>query len=94
MAAAARLHDDDQLCLPRRDVDEQPFVLDVDDVRAGGADRDRGALLDWLAAFGKPPARIFLVHGEEQAAQSLAQSIEARFGHRPERPAHRSAVTL
>ncbi|MGE3667297.1 MAG: MBL fold metallo-hydrolase RNA specificity domain-containing protein, partial [Steroidobacteraceae bacterium] len=65
-------------------------------VTLGGfsAHADRGALLDWLAAFKRLPSRIFLVHGEAQAATALAAAIEGRYGRLPEIPAHRSTVTL
>ncbi|MBV8248938.1 MAG: MBL fold metallo-hydrolase [Comamonas sp.] len=56
------------------------------DVRAsvhtlGGfsAHADQKALLDWAAAFAKPPAQTFVVHGEETAAQTLARELRQRL---------------
>ena len=90
--------------LGRRIVDGAPRVRiagEEIDVRAqivtlGGfsAHADRSTLLDWLGAFRKLPARIFLVHGEEESAQALAGAIAGRFGRRPELPRHRSTVEL
>ncbi len=39
---------------------------------------DRGALLKWAGAFKTPPRQVFLTHGEEESARSLAQAIRER----------------
>ena len=39
---------------------------------------DRDDLLKWIGAFERPPKQLFLTHGEEDAALSLAQRIEAK----------------
>jgi len=36
---------------------------------------DRAALLHWLSHFEQPPKRLFLTHGDEEAATSLAAEI-------------------
>lgn len=41
---------------------------------------DRTGLLQWLNHFEQPPRKVFLTHGEENAALALKKSIEARFG--------------
>jgi metallo-beta-lactamase family protein len=41
---------------------------------------DRTGLLQWLNHFEQPPRKVFLTHGEEQAALALKKSIESRFG--------------
>ena len=40
---------------------------------------DRAALLGWLRHFAAPPQQVFLTHGEEEAAQALAQAIRDEF---------------
>lgn len=40
---------------------------------SGHADQD--GLLDWIGAFGKKPAKVFLVHGEETALSELSRRI-------------------
>jgi metallo-beta-lactamase family protein len=90
--------------LGRRIVDGAPRVRiagDEVEVRAqivtlGGfsAHADRSALLDWLGAFGRLPARIFLVHGEVSSGRALQEAITARFGREAEIPEHRATVTL
>lgn len=56
-------------------------------VRAGihtigglSAHADRAALLDWLGAFQRPPARTFVVHGEAETAAAFASAIGERLG--------------
>lgn len=41
---------------------------------------DRTGLLQWLNHFEQPPRKVFLTHGEEEAALALKSSIESRFG--------------
>src|SRR3546814_14428289 len=46
------------------------------------AHADRTALLDWTAAFARPPARTLVVHGEVQASQAPAAALRQRPGWR------------
>ena len=41
---------------------------------------DRTGLLNWLSHFQQPPRRLFLTHGDKQAANALAQQIRDRQG--------------
>ena len=43
------------------------------------AHADYEEMLDWLAYFKKPPKKVFLVHGEEEASHSMASKIRERF---------------
>ncbi len=45
---------------------------------AGQAD-----LMDWLRAFHHPPRRLFLIHGEDEAADALAADIRRELGWKP-----------
>ncbi len=45
---------------------------------SGHADRD--ALLHWLGGFQAPPKQVFLVHGEQDAKEDLAESIHQQLG--------------
>jgi metallo-beta-lactamase family protein len=47
---------------------------------AYSAHADRSELLEWLEGFKRFPRRVFLVHGEPQASESLAAAIRQRFG--------------
>ncbi|MCI0518354.1 MAG: MBL fold metallo-hydrolase, partial [Woeseiaceae bacterium] len=50
-------------------------------VTMGGfsAHADEVALMQWLGGFDSPPGITYVVHGEESAALSVAQSIEDRL---------------
>lgn len=50
------------------------------------AHADQTELLDWLRAAPTPPRRVFVVHGEPAAADTLRKSIEALPGWRAEVP--------
>ena len=56
------------------------------EVRAGihtlggfSAHADQQALLDWAAAFTRPPQQTFVVHGEPHAARALATLLHERL---------------
>jgi metallo-beta-lactamase family protein len=42
---------------------------------------DRNGLMDWVAGLRQEPNAIFLVHGEPDAKQALAESIRQTFGY-------------
>ena len=44
------------------------------------AHADQAALLDWLGAFKRPPARTFVMHGEPGSSAALANQIACRLG--------------
>ena len=46
---------------------------------SGHADRD--GLLEWLSGFRKKPARIFLVHGEEDSKKDFAAYVKKALGY-------------
>jgi len=55
---------------------------------------DRKALLYWLDQLEKPPKRLFLVHGEEQASESLAGEVRRRMGWQVCVPRYQEKVDL
>jgi len=44
------------------------------------AHADRDGLLDWVRGFDKPPAALFLVHGEAEAKAKFAETLEEKLG--------------
>lgn len=54
----------------------------VESLEGFSAHADRHGLLDWLACAGPQAQTVFVVHGEQQAALSLAQGIVERLGRR------------
>lgn len=67
--------------------EEVPVRAEIVTLGGFSAHADRSALLGWLGAFRRPPARTFLVHGEAEVAADFARAIEDRFGWPVERPA-------
>jgi metallo-beta-lactamase family protein len=55
---------------------------------------DHRGLLEWVRAFETPPRHLFLTHGEEDAALSLAKTIRDEFGWNVSVPEYREAVEL
>ena len=55
---------------------------------------DRAGLMKWLSYFQKPPRQLFLTHGEQQAALSLAEDIRRELGWNVTVPEYRETVTL
>ena len=48
---------------------------------SGHADRD--GLLEWLKGYQKEPKHIFLVHGEMEAKEDFAKTVEEELGYQP-----------
>ncbi len=55
---------------------------------------DREGLLKWLGCFQKPPRRLFVTHGEQHAALSLAEEVRRRFDWNVTVPEYRETVVL
>jgi metallo-beta-lactamase family protein len=58
------------------------------------AHADRGELQRWLAPQDRPPKRLFLTHGEPQAAEALAGLLRARAGWQVAIPEYGQRVEL
>jgi metallo-beta-lactamase family protein len=60
----------------------EPVPVRAEIITLGGfsAHADQRALLDWLRAFGSPPSRTWIVHGEPQAAAALQARIGSDLG--------------
>ena len=51
-------------------------------------------MLAWLERGRHRPRKVYLVHGEPEASESLAASLSDRFGYDVETPDYLSKVTL
>ncbi len=58
------------------------------------AHADYGEILSWLARFPQPPRRTFLVHGEPQAATSLADKITRQLNWDTHVPAYLEKISV
>ena len=61
---------------------------------ATSAHADYGEILQWLAGFTTKPGRIFLIHGEPEAADALRRRVMERFGWTCEIPEYRETVEI
>ncbi len=59
---------------------EVPVLAEVRDLKGLSGHADAGELLRWLSGMTKPPRRVFVTHGEEDAALALAARISAERG--------------
>jgi len=58
------------------------------------AHADREEIFRWLSGFRRPPARVYVVHGEPAASESLATAIRARLGWTAEVPRPGQTIEL
>jgi metallo-beta-lactamase family protein len=66
---------------------EVPVLAEVAELRGMSGHADAGEILRWLSAVKTPPRRVFLTHGEDEAALALAARITKERGfatHVPE----------
>jgi metallo-beta-lactamase family protein len=63
-------------------------------VNGFSAHADKNELLHWLTGFKKPPRRLFVVHGEPESAQHLAEHIVQETGWKVSVPAYQDEITL
>lgn len=59
---------------------EVPVRAKVESISGFSGHADYLELMAWLLAFNRPPKRVFLTHGEPEAAHALKQRIEQQFG--------------
>jgi metallo-beta-lactamase family protein len=62
------------------------------DAFSGHADCDE--ILKWLSTFKKPPKMTFLVHGEEESSQALAEEIRKSLGWKTHIPGYLESYDL
>jgi len=58
------------------------------------AHADKNDMLAWLGEFQKTPRRLFVTHGEPEAADEFATSVREKFGWNVSIPAYLDAVKL
>ncbi|HET6380098.1 MAG TPA: MBL fold metallo-hydrolase [candidate division Zixibacteria bacterium] len=87
----------------RIDGEEYPVRCRVISVSGFSAHADEHELIDWLSSFVRsngadaghaPPKRVFVVHGDPEAAEAFADRIRSELGLEAHLPAYRETVTL
>ena len=71
-----------------------PVKANIAQIYGFSGHADRRALLRWVKHFGKAPRRLFLTHGDEDAALSLANHIRTDLDWRVLVPDYESTVDL
>jgi metallo-beta-lactamase family protein len=60
---------------------EVPVLAEIANLKGLSGHADAGELLKWLSEVAPPPKKIFLTHGEEEAAVALAAQIDRAHGY-------------
>jgi metallo-beta-lactamase family protein len=74
--------------------DEVPVRAAVETLGGFSAHADQTALTAWLGHFRRRPARVCLVHGEEEASRAFAAHLDAALGWAVDVPALDESVDL
>ncbi len=73
---------------------EIPVKAHIEQISGFSAHADYQEALAWLVGFNRPPRKTFLVHGESQAATSLAGKIREKLGWEVAIPGFGETYTL
>jgi metallo-beta-lactamase family protein len=73
---------------------EVPVLAEVTDLKGLSGHADMDELMRWLSGVKNPPKTIFVTHGEEDAALTLAVKIGADRGFKTHVPRHVETVVL
>ena len=73
---------------------EVPVLAEVTDLKGLSGHADMDELMRWLSGVKTPPKTIFVTHGEEDAALTLAVKIGSERGFKTHVPRHVETVVL
>jgi len=73
---------------------ERPVMAKVVRVNGFSAHADKEELLEWLGALKTPPRKLFVVHGESEAALSFGNYIKDKTGWEVSVPKYKDEVIL
>jgi metallo-beta-lactamase family protein len=71
-----------------------PVRAKIKTIDGFSAHADQGEILRWLQGFERPPRRTYLVHGEPNAARSLAAIIKEKLQWNVEIPVYAQKARL
>jgi metallo-beta-lactamase family protein len=69
-----------------------PVRARIEQIDGFSGHADHSGLVRWIGGFQKPPERLFLVHGEEQASAFLAEQVRRQRSWEVSVPAYRETV--
>ncbi|MCI0412490.1 MBL fold metallo-hydrolase [bacterium] len=73
---------------------QYPVEAKIEYLDALSCHADYEEILQWLQNFQRPPEKVFLVHGETSASQSLSQKIAESYGWNVHVPVYMESVDL
>ena len=73
---------------------QHPVRARIAQIHGFSAHADRDDMLRWLSNFKQPPRRLFVTHGEEDAALALAQAAESKLHWHTTVPEYTDVVAL
>jgi len=73
---------------------EVPIKAEIVNLQGLSAHADRNGLLRWLRGAARPPRRVYVTHGEPDAADALRYAIEHELGWSARVPEHLETVEL
>ncbi len=73
---------------------EVPVLAEVTDLKGLSGHADVNELMRWMSGVKTPPRKVFVTHGEEDAALALAARITEERGFATHAPRHVERVTL
>jgi metallo-beta-lactamase family protein len=71
-----------------------PILAHVETITSTSAHSDYQELLDWCSHFSHPPKKVFITHGEPEAAHSLEQKLREQLGWNCVVPDYQQTETL
>ncbi|MFC1909731.1 MBL fold metallo-hydrolase RNA specificity domain-containing protein [Chloroflexota bacterium] len=71
-----------------------PVRANIEKIDGFSAHADHDGLLSWLSDIRIPPRRVFVTHGEENAAASFAKILSEKTGWKTEVPQYKDTVDL
>jgi len=74
--------------------ERHPVRASIETIEGFSAHADLDELLGWFEGLGNPPARTFVVHGEERAALAFAERLRERYGAVVDVPSPGDSVAL
>ena len=71
-----------------------PIRAEVHQLDGYSAHADADEIMAWLKGFERPPRRVFITHGELEAADALRKRIQDELGWKAHAPEHMETVNL
>lgn len=74
--------------------EEQPVNARIEKISGFSAHADQNELIRWISALKKPPRRVFITHGEPDAANAYKKLLEQKTGWNCTVPEYRQETVL